>query len=82
MIKHIFLVEKYAKILSGVRGGKPKLIGRKDINMRGLFKKLKKKRCNKCENVFKRSSIFACHKSGIYIEPVKLICFKYRKVEE
>ena len=32
------------------------LIGRKDINMRGLFKKLKKKRCNKCENVFKRSS--------------------------
>lgn len=50
--------------------------------MRGLFKKLKKKRCNKCENVFKRSSIFACHKSGIYIEPVKLICFKYRKVEE
>ena len=58
------------------------LIGRKDINMRGLFKKLKKKRCNTCENVFTRSSIFVCHKSGIYIEPVKLICFKYRKVEE
>lgn len=50
--------------------------------MRGPFKKLKKKRCSKCENVFKRSNIFACHKSETYIEPVKLICFKYRKVKE
>lgn len=49
--------------------------------MRGLFKNLKKKRCSKCKNVYKKGNIFACHKSKIYIEPIKLICFKY-KVKE
>lgn len=49
--------------------------------MRGPFKKSRKKRCNKCKYLFKRGNIFACNKSEIYIEPVKVVCFKYTRKE-
>ena len=49
--------------------------------MKGPFKKLKKKRCKDCKHLFKIDNMFACYKSEIYIEPVKLICFKRKKKE-
>ena len=49
--------------------------------MKGPFKKLKKKRCKDCKHLFKIDNMFACYKSEIYIEPVKLIGFK-RKTKE
>ena len=49
--------------------------------MRGPFKKIKKKRCSKCKYIHNVGNIFACEKSGIWLEPVKLICFKHKKEE-
>lgn len=46
--------------------------------MKKLFKKLKRERCKDCKHLFKTDNMFACYKSKIYIEPVKLICFKRR----
>ena len=50
--------------------------------MKKFFKKLKKKRCKDCKYLFKTNCIFACYKSKIYIEPVKLICFKRRTKDD
>lgn len=47
--------------------------------MKGIFKKARKKRCSNCKYLHKNDPIFACFKSGIYIEPIKIICFKKEK---
>ena len=44
-----------------------------------LLKKLKQKRCKDCIYKYREGNIFACQKSKIYIEPLKLICFKKRR---
>ena len=46
------------------------------------MKKIKGKRCKDCIYAYKRGHIFACQKSGIWIEPLRLICFKRRKNNE
>lgn len=50
--------------------------------MKGPFKQLRKKRCLNCKYLYKTRNIFACHKSGVYIEPIKIICFKFKHRED
>lgn len=49
--------------------------------MKGPLKKHRMKRCNECIHLFNKGRVFACQKSGYYIEPVKIICFHRRKVD-
>lgn len=50
--------------------------------MKGPFKKLRKKRCRKCKYLYEYGKIFACFKSNIYIEPVKVVCLKFKRKED
>lgn len=44
--------------------------------MKGLFIKARMKRCEGCKYLFHKGIMFACERSGYYIEPVKYICLK------
>lgn len=44
--------------------------------MKGLFIKARMKRCQNCKYLFNKGIMFACERSGYYIEPVKYICLK------
>ena len=50
--------------------------------MKGILKKARKKRCSNCKYLYKCGTIFACFKSGVYIEPIKTICFKKKRKED
>lgn len=50
--------------------------------MKRPFKKLRKKRCRKCKYLYESGNIFACNKSNLYIEPEKVICFKFKRKED
>ncbi len=44
-----------------------------------FIKKAKQRKCKNCKYAFIHGNIFACDKSGIYIEPLHLICFRRKE---
>lgn len=43
-----------------------------------FMKKAKQKKCKDCKYAYIKGNIFACYKTGYYIEPLHLICFSKR----
>jgi len=43
-----------------------------------FMKKTKQRKCRNCKYAYIKGNIFACYKTGYYIEPLHLICFSKR----